>query len=111
MQLMWALKTEEKPPDEAFNPEVKRSGWQPPQDCGLWTVSGQLRQQVLQSLKPSSRAYWEAESTYFDQITSISGGSAGRNLHIYPPAPERGSHQSCGSLTADFNQRVCMQTP
>jgi len=23
-QLIWALKTEEKPPEEAFNPEVKR---------------------------------------------------------------------------------------
>ena len=23
-QLMWALKTEEQPPEEAFNPEVKR---------------------------------------------------------------------------------------
>jgi hypothetical protein len=24
LQLMWALMTEEKPPTEAFNPEVKR---------------------------------------------------------------------------------------
>ncbi|GAX81982.1 hypothetical protein CEUSTIGMA_g9410.t1, partial [Chlamydomonas eustigma] len=72
-QLMWALQTEEKPPEEAFNPEVKRSGWQPPKDCGLWTVSGQLRQKVFQSLQPSSRSYWEAESSYFDQITAISG--------------------------------------
>jgi hypothetical protein len=23
-QLMWALQTEEKPPEEAFNPEIKR---------------------------------------------------------------------------------------
>ena len=50
-----------------------RSGWQPPQDCGLWQVSGRLRAQVLESLSPASRSYWEAECAYFDQITAISG--------------------------------------
>lgn len=52
-----------------------RSGWTPPKDCGLWTVSGSLRQAVLSAMTPLSRSYWEAENSYFDQITSISGGS------------------------------------
>ena len=39
-QLQWALMTEEQPPQEAFNPEVKRSGWEPPKDYGLWKVRG-----------------------------------------------------------------------
>ena len=36
-------------------------------------MSGRLRAQVLESLSPTSRSYWEAECAYFDQITAISG--------------------------------------
>ncbi|KAG1666312.1 hypothetical protein FOA52_004794 [Chlamydomonas sp. UWO 241] len=72
-QLIWALKTEEKPPEEAFNPAVKRSGWQPPLDVGLWAISAQLRAKVVASLSPVSREYWDAEDGYFARVTSISG--------------------------------------
>ena len=67
-QLMWALQTEMQPPEEAFNPEVKRSGWKPPKDYGLWEVSGALRGRVLSSLSPPSRSYWEAEDEYFNKV-------------------------------------------
>uniref|UniRef100_A0A7R9V546 1-phosphatidylinositol 4-kinase n=1 Tax=Chlamydomonas euryale TaxID=1486919 RepID=A0A7R9V546_9CHLO len=72
-QLIWALKTEERPPEEAFNPTVKRSGWAPPQDVGLWDISGKLRKQVESSLPPASKEYWEAEDGYFQRVTGISG--------------------------------------
>lgn len=52
---------------------VKRSGWKPPRDCGLWQVSGELRSKVLSSLSPTSKSYWEAEDEYFNKVTSISG--------------------------------------
>ncbi len=40
------LRSEAKPPEEAFNPAVKRSGWQPPQDTGLWEIAGQVQDRV-----------------------------------------------------------------
>ncbi|KAG2496048.1 hypothetical protein HYH03_005968 [Edaphochlamys debaryana] len=72
-QLIWALATEERPPEEEFNPEVKRSGWQPPQDTGLWSASLTLKSRALQGMTPASEAYYKAEAGYFDKITSISG--------------------------------------
>lgn len=50
------------------------SGWQPPKDFGLWHPAGQLRAQLTAALSAAKRAYWEAESAYFDKVTSISGG-------------------------------------
>lgn len=40
------LRSEAKPSPEAFSPAVKRSGWQPPQDTGLWDIAGQVQDQV-----------------------------------------------------------------
>ncbi|GIL78260.1 hypothetical protein Vretifemale_7693, partial [Volvox reticuliferus] len=72
-QLIWALATEEKPPPEEFNPEVKRSGWEPPKDMGLWDPAEKLKRRVLAQMTPEQRAYWEAEDGYFNKVTSISG--------------------------------------
>ncbi|GFH25014.1 uncharacterized protein HaLaN_22904, partial [Haematococcus lacustris] len=72
-RLIWALMTEQRPPEEAFNPEVKRSGWQPPRDFGLWDVATSLAERVLAGLSPASRQYWDAEAGYFDKVTAISG--------------------------------------
>lgn len=72
-QLVWALQTEQEPPPEAFAPEVKRSGWQPPRDYGLWQAAKALRQRVLDGLSPAARGFWEAEAAYFDRVTEISG--------------------------------------
>jgi hypothetical protein len=57
-QLIWALQSEEEPPPEAFNPEVKRSGWHPPKETGLWQVSKTLRAQLLDSLTPQVGGGW-----------------------------------------------------
>ncbi|GLI63286.1 hypothetical protein VaNZ11_006192 [Volvox africanus] len=72
-QLMWALATEEKPPPEEFTPEIKRSGWEPPKDTGLWDPAEKLKRKVLAQMTPEQRAYWEAEDGYFNKVTSISG--------------------------------------
>lgn len=49
---MAAVQTEGKPPEEAFNPAVKRSGWQPPRDSGLWEVTDALQQRLWGVLPP-----------------------------------------------------------
>eukprot|EP00879_Flechtneria_rotunda_P007045 GHRR01007395.1.p1 GENE.GHRR01007395.1~~GHRR01007395.1.p1 ORF type:complete len:1449 (+),score=535.85 GHRR01007395.1:542-4348(+) len=72
-QLIWALNSEAKPPEEAFNPEVKRSGWQPPKDTGLWDIAVSVKQQLEQQMTPVQREYWEAEGGYFEKVTSLSG--------------------------------------
>jgi hypothetical protein len=37
--LLCALRTEGTPPAEAFAPAVKRSGWKPPEDSGIWAAA------------------------------------------------------------------------
>lgn len=166
LQLIWALMTEERPPPEAFNPEVKRwasialasrvrqhsqhcakgssiqptsschppclpylqfmhtqhptfltflccassygvfipctrsSGWQPPRDYGLWEVASALKERVLGALSPASRGYWEEEESYFDRVTSISGGSTESHLgHAH--------HTSYTASTVRSNSFAC----
>uniref|UniRef100_A0A061RGS5 1-phosphatidylinositol 4-kinase n=1 Tax=Tetraselmis sp. GSL018 TaxID=582737 RepID=A0A061RGS5_9CHLO len=72
-RLVWNLQSEEKPPSEAFNPEVKRSGWEPPKDTGLWDVVGKVKTEVLHGLSPNDLDYLRREFGYFDDITKISG--------------------------------------
>ncbi|KAF8068220.1 PI4KA1 [Scenedesmus sp. PABB004] len=72
-QLIWALDSEAKPPEEAFNPEVKRSGWQPPKDTGLWDIAAAVRAEVEAQMTPEQREYWAAERGYFEQVTALSG--------------------------------------
>ncbi|WIA31066.1 hypothetical protein OEZ86_001095 [Tetradesmus obliquus] len=72
-QLIWALNSEAKPPEEAFNPEVKRSGWQPPKDTGLWDISARVKAQIEAQMTPQQKEYWAAEGGYFEQVTALSG--------------------------------------
>ena len=48
--IAWAqvctLRSEARPPDEAFNPAVKRSGWQAPEDTGLWDTANEVKDQA-----------------------------------------------------------------
>ena len=46
------LRSEAKPPQEAFNPTVKRSGWQAPQDTGLWELANEVKGQARPFLTP-----------------------------------------------------------
>lgn len=72
-KLVWALETEERPGDSEFNPEVKRSGWQPPRDSGLWKPCQELKESILQQLPAQAKEYFEAEHGTFQQVTDISG--------------------------------------
>jgi hypothetical protein len=67
-KLVWALETEEKPSHSEFNPEVKRSGWQPPSDNGLWGPCASLKSQILGQLPESARAYFQAEHGIFQKV-------------------------------------------
>lgn len=40
------LRSEARPPEEAFNPKVKRSGWQAPEDTGLWDTANEVKDQA-----------------------------------------------------------------
>ena len=77
------LLSEGTPPNEAFAPEVKRAGWQPPSDTGLWTVADTAYKTLLESLKGQVRQHLDAESQFFDEVTEVSG-------KLYPiPKDER----------------------
>eukprot|EP00208_Stichococcus_sp_RCC1054_P001997 CAMPEP_0206143372 /NCGR_PEP_ID=MMETSP1473-20131121/20292_1 /ASSEMBLY_ACC=CAM_ASM_001109 /TAXON_ID=1461547 /ORGANISM="Stichococcus sp, Strain RCC1054" /LENGTH=1452 /DNA_ID=CAMNT_0053538737 /DNA_START=218 /DNA_END=4576 /DNA_ORIENTATION=- len=71
--LICALRTEGKPPEEAFNPAVKRSGWQPPRDTGLWDVTDRLQLRVWEVLDPAVADHLKAELDFFHEVTSVSG--------------------------------------
>lgn len=71
--LICALKTEGRPPDEAFNPTVKRSGWQPPKETGLWEVTAAVQQRVWKRLPAHVAAHLQAELSFFEKVTSVSG--------------------------------------
>jgi phosphatidylinositol 4-kinase len=72
-RLIWALDTELRPAESEFNPKVKRSGWQPPRDTGLWGPCATVKDAVLSSLGPEQRAYFENEHGTFQKVTDISG--------------------------------------
>ena len=48
------LQTEGTPPEHAFNPAVKRSGWQAPEDSGLWKIADSVEQSVSSSAHVSA---------------------------------------------------------
>ncbi len=54
-------------------PQVKRSGWQPPTDTGLWKVADTVQDRVWHELPPVSMDHLKAQTHFFDQVTSISG--------------------------------------
>ena len=43
---MCTLRSEARPPDEAFNPTVKRSGWKAPEETGLWDTANEVKDQA-----------------------------------------------------------------
>lgn len=45
-RLVCTLSSEGRPPAEAFSPAVKRSGWKPPRDTGLWDTADAVKAQV-----------------------------------------------------------------
>lgn len=77
------LRSEAKPPQEAFNPAVKRSGWQAPQDTGLWELANEVKGQARPSLTPLS-GMWELLGS------ALRSGMRNRSpavLHHHPSEP------------------------
>ncbi len=67
------MQSEATPPEEAFNPTVKRSGWHPPSDTGLWKPAEAMRARVWESLGAQQVAFLKAEMAFFDAVTDVSG--------------------------------------
>ena len=76
-QILWALETEMRPPEEAFNPTIKRSGWEPPQDTGLWDAAGSLRDRILATLPAAEKALVDTELAYFETVNDVSSALGG----------------------------------
>ena len=58
------LRSEARPPDEAFNPTVKRSGWKAPEETGLWDTANEVKDQAstvfstpCEMISPKDRSY------------------------------------------------------
>jgi hypothetical protein len=79
--LVCHLRAEGTPPEDAFNPVVKRSNWSPPSDTGIWGVADATRKLVLESLSGTVSELLHAQLSYFDAVTDISG-------KLYPIAKE-----------------------
>jgi len=83
--LVCQLASEGTPPPDAFNPTIKRSGWSPPSDTGLWGIADRMRQRVWDTLGGSVREHLDAEVEFFGAVTDVSG-------KLYPiPKEERKS--------------------
>lgn len=82
--LVCTLSAEGRPPPEVFSsPAVKRSGWSPPEDTGLWAVADELRAAVWTAMPPEKLERLKAEVAFFDAVTGVSG-------RLYPvPKEER----------------------
>lgn len=81
--LVCQLLSEGTPPEEAFNPTVKRSNWTPPADTGLWAVADRLRQRLMGELHGPVMERLQAELNFFNEVTEVSG-------KLYPvPKDER----------------------
>ncbi|KAK9812698.1 hypothetical protein WJX72_002251 [[Myrmecia] bisecta] len=71
--LICTLKSEGTPPAEARDPPVKRAGWTPPADTGLWRIADLVAEKVWRCLPPDKTLYLRAELAFFDEVTSVSG--------------------------------------
>lgn len=67
-RFVWYLRSEFKPPDEAMNPEIKRSGWKPPADTGLWGLTERVHGRIYNLLSPKDAEFLDAEMKYFDKV-------------------------------------------
>lgn len=67
------LRSECRPPPEAMNPVIKRSGWKAPSDTGLWSISEKLHQHIRDIQTGEQLRFMDSEMGFFDQVTSISG--------------------------------------
>lgn len=79
--LVCQLNSEGTPPEEAFNPAVRRSNWSPPVDTGLWSIADRVKQRLWETLHGHVREQLESQLKFFSDVTDISG-------KLYPIAKE-----------------------
>ena len=60
---------------------MKRSGWHAPEDTGLWKTAEAVRKELWASLGSEQVAFLQAEMSFFDAVTAVSG-------KLYPVAKE-----------------------
>ena len=82
--IYWQLNGEKTPPKEAFNPVIKRSGWKPPEDAGLWKVSDVILSRFASQLPPSIVEKVKYQVSYFDQIYEVAShlGSVSKDSRV-----------------------------
>ena len=85
--LLYTLKAEGTPPGEAFAPAIKRSGWRPPADTGLWAIADDLARRVWATMPADKLAHLEAELAFFDAVTAVSG-------ELYPVAKDERKNEA-----------------
>lgn len=52
---------------------MRRSGWQPPVDTGLWTTADRVKAKLLASMHGPVGEHLAAEMAYFNEVTEVSG--------------------------------------
>lgn len=73
LYLIWNLEGEKSPPKEAFNPVIKRSGWKPPTDTGLWKPAEETSERIVSTLSPARKEKMQNLLSYFERINDLSG--------------------------------------
>lgn len=91
---IFMCRSEFKPPPEAMNPSIKRSGWKPPIDTGLWAVTRTLYNRISSLLSEQAKSCMTDEMGYFDKITEISG--------LIKPFPEDQRRQKISEYLKDI---------
>lgn len=69
--IYWQLNGERTPPEEAFNPVIKRSGWNPPEDAGLWKVSDTALSKLIAGVPDAIADSVKCQVSYFNKIYEV----------------------------------------
>mmetsp|Transcript_5421 Transcript_5421/g.16419 ORF Transcript_5421/g.16419 Transcript_5421/m.16419 type:complete len:869 (+) Transcript_5421:97-2703(+) len=69
--IYWQLNGEKTPPDEVFNPVIKRSGWKPPEDAGLWKISDAVLSRFKSCIPQKIVKSVNYQVQYFDKIYGV----------------------------------------
>ena len=69
--IYWQLNGEKTPPEEVFNPTIKRSGWKPPEDAGLWKVSDAVLSRFPGGIPREISKSVDYQVEYFDKIYEV----------------------------------------
>lgn len=79
------LQSEATPGEDEMNPTVKRSGWHPPEDTGLWAIADRIAVEVHPTIRSSDSAF---PAVYLPCTVSLTRGrdQQSRNHNVTRPA-------------------------